>query len=234
MSSTVRRLGWFKAEAARASCSKRWRRSGSAAVEAGSTLIATSRPSLASVARYTSPIPPAPIEAVMRYWARLRPITVDSPGFLARPTAGRGCRNATEVRILQPGPTSEAFQDRDGSLVDDVARVESGVVNLSHDLRTAGLEEEGELLGEVDPFKARSRMSTYEDPKPPWKPRKQAYLRHLPDELSAAGIRFASPLTPAGRSLRERTRPSAAAGAEVLRGETPRTPPLPPGEGECE
>src|SRR5450756_2657873 len=128
----------------------------------------------------------------------------------------------TDVRGV-PGP---------GSLVDDVARVESGVVNLSHDLRTAGLEEEGELLGEVDPFKARSRTSTYEDPKPPWKPRKQAYLRHLPDELSAAGIRFASPLTPAGRSLRERTRPSAAAGAEVLRGETPRTPPLPPGEGE--
>src|SRR5450759_1535827 len=138
-------LGWFRAEAARASCSKRWRRSGSAAVAAGSTLIATSRPSLASVARYTSPIPPAPIEAVMRYWARLRPITVDSPGLLARPTAGRGCRNATGMRILQPGPASDAFQDRDGSLVHDVARVESGVVHLSHDLRAVGIEDESEL-----------------------------------------------------------------------------------------
>jgi hypothetical protein len=33
---------------------------------AGSTLIATSRPSFVSVARYTSPIPPAPIAAVIR------------------------------------------------------------------------------------------------------------------------------------------------------------------------
>jgi hypothetical protein len=44
-------FGWFKAEAERASCSKRWRRSGWPAMEAGSTLIATSRPSRVSVAR---------------------------------------------------------------------------------------------------------------------------------------------------------------------------------------
>jgi hypothetical protein len=86
----------------------------------------------------------------MRYCARLRPITVDSPGLLARPTAGRGCRNATGMRILQPGPASDAFQDRDGSLVDGVDRVEGGVVNFFHDLRGAGLEEESGLLGEVD------------------------------------------------------------------------------------
>ena len=36
--------GWFSADAARASCSKRRRRSGSAATPAGSTLIATVRP----------------------------------------------------------------------------------------------------------------------------------------------------------------------------------------------
>ena len=34
--------------------------------EAGGTLIATSRPSLLSVARYTSPIPPSPSLAVIR------------------------------------------------------------------------------------------------------------------------------------------------------------------------
>src|ERR1700737_1763062 len=67
-------FGWFKAEAERASCSKRWRRPGSEAVAAGSTFKATSRPSRASVARYTSPIPPAPIEAVMRYCESVRPI----------------------------------------------------------------------------------------------------------------------------------------------------------------
>jgi hypothetical protein len=39
------------------------------------------------------------------------------------------------------------------------------------------------------------------------------------------------PLTPTGCSLRE-TRPSVAAGADVWSGETPHTPPLPPGEGE--
>ncbi len=36
------------------------------AISAGSTLRATSRPSFVSVARYTSPIPPAPIAAVTR------------------------------------------------------------------------------------------------------------------------------------------------------------------------
>jgi hypothetical protein len=44
----------------------RRRRSASFEKEAGSTLMATSRPSLASVARYTSPMPPAPMAAVMR------------------------------------------------------------------------------------------------------------------------------------------------------------------------
>ena len=53
-------LGWEKAARARASSSKRARRSGSAAKLAGSTFRATSRPSLVSWARQTSPIPPAP------------------------------------------------------------------------------------------------------------------------------------------------------------------------------
>ena len=38
----------------------------------GSTLAATSRPSFVSVARQTSPIPPAPILAVMRWTGSLR------------------------------------------------------------------------------------------------------------------------------------------------------------------
>src|SRR5262245_45077095 len=53
-------LGWFKAEAARASFSNRFRREGSEATSAGSTLMATSRESRVSRARQTSPIPPAP------------------------------------------------------------------------------------------------------------------------------------------------------------------------------
>lgn len=47
----------------RASSSKRARRSASDATSAGRTLTATSRPSRASRARYTSPMPPAPIGA---------------------------------------------------------------------------------------------------------------------------------------------------------------------------
>jgi glucose-6-phosphate isomerase len=47
------------------------------------------------------------------------------------------------------------------------------------------------------------------------------------ENLAQAG----QPPHPAGRSLRE-LRPAVAAGTDVLRGETPRTPPLPGGEGE--
>jgi hypothetical protein len=63
---SVTMLGWLSAATARASRSKRARRAGSESRSAGSTLMATSRPSFASVARYTSPMPPAPIAAVIR------------------------------------------------------------------------------------------------------------------------------------------------------------------------
>ena len=53
-------LGWFRAEADRASFSNRFSRSWSEASASGSTLIATSRARRVSRARYTSPIPPAP------------------------------------------------------------------------------------------------------------------------------------------------------------------------------
>ena len=58
-------LGWFRAEAERASCSKR--DSVRPRESSGSTLIATSRPSRGSRARYTSPIPPAPSGARISY-----------------------------------------------------------------------------------------------------------------------------------------------------------------------
>ena len=54
-SKTVRMFGWLSAATARASRSKRASRSGSHATDAGSTLIATSRRSRGSRARYTSP-----------------------------------------------------------------------------------------------------------------------------------------------------------------------------------
>src|SRR5712691_10453389 len=63
----ARMLGWLSAATARASCSKRRSRSVSAANDTGITLIATSRPSRGSRARYTSPIPPAPSGARTSY-----------------------------------------------------------------------------------------------------------------------------------------------------------------------
>ena len=62
----VTMCGWLSAAMARASRWKRARRSGSRATSGGRTLSATSRPSLVSVARYTSPMPPAPMAAVTR------------------------------------------------------------------------------------------------------------------------------------------------------------------------
>ena len=59
-------LEWLREASSFASRSKRARRSASPATSAGSTLIATSRPSVVSVARYTSPIPPWPMRELMR------------------------------------------------------------------------------------------------------------------------------------------------------------------------
>ena len=57
-------LGWFSAASVCASRVNRASRSGSLANASGSTLSATSRPSVVSRARYTCPIPPSPIKAV--------------------------------------------------------------------------------------------------------------------------------------------------------------------------
>ena len=56
----VTMFGWLSDASERASRSKRASRSASPATASGRTLIATSRPSFGSLARYTSPIPPAP------------------------------------------------------------------------------------------------------------------------------------------------------------------------------
>src|SRR6187397_66910 len=66
-------LGWFSDARVLASRSNRARRSASCANASGSTLIATSRPRFLSVARYTSPIPPAPSGTPMVYAPRRVP-----------------------------------------------------------------------------------------------------------------------------------------------------------------
>src|ERR1051326_29078 len=64
-------FGWFNAEAARASRSKRSH--DVPARDSCNTLTATSRPNLVSRARYTSPIPPAPIRPRISYGPSFSP-----------------------------------------------------------------------------------------------------------------------------------------------------------------
>src|SRR6516165_664761 len=69
----VQILGWLSAEAARAS---RWNRSrvcGDAVKASGRTLMATPRSRRVSLARYTSPMPPAPSEDWISYGPRRAP-----------------------------------------------------------------------------------------------------------------------------------------------------------------
>src|ERR1700693_3466777 len=78
-------LGWLREEADRASFSNRFNRSASDASSAGSTLIATSRRSLGSFARYTSPIPPAPMGARISYGPSREPAVRDTlAGIIGR------------------------------------------------------------------------------------------------------------------------------------------------------
>src|SRR5260370_8833457 len=71
-------LGWLGDDSTLASTSKRERRSGSRARAAGSTLIATSRSSLVSRARYTSLMPPARRGARISYGPSLVPGVISS------------------------------------------------------------------------------------------------------------------------------------------------------------
>ena len=98
-------FGWLRAAAARASCSKRRSRSASAENDAGSTLMATSRLSRVSRARYTSPMPPAPSGAASRTGRAAsrsaRAIRI-AEVYAPVPAAGRadasrhGCENVSE------------------------------------------------------------------------------------------------------------------------------------------
>src|ERR1700688_1861652 len=74
-------LGWLRAEADRASCSKRSSRSLSSENIAGRILIATERSRRVSRARYTSPIPPAPRGDSISYGPSLVP---GARGMVAR------------------------------------------------------------------------------------------------------------------------------------------------------
>src|SRR5437762_795741 len=67
-------LGWLSAPIAFASRSNRASDGGSLVRDAGRTLIATSRPSRASCARYTSPMPPEPMGPVISYAPRRVPV----------------------------------------------------------------------------------------------------------------------------------------------------------------
>src|SRR2546430_14787418 len=60
-------FGWLSEEAACASLSKRRNREASAEAAAGRILIATSRPSRTSFARYTVPMPPRPSSSRISY-----------------------------------------------------------------------------------------------------------------------------------------------------------------------
>src|SRR5712692_9438889 len=69
--------GWDNADIVFASRSKRWRTSGEEERCSGNTLTATVRSSRVSRARYTSPIPPAPIGERTSYGPRRAPAEMD-------------------------------------------------------------------------------------------------------------------------------------------------------------
>ena len=87
-------LGWFSEARTFASLSNRASRSGSVTNASGSTLIATSRSRPVSLARYTSPIPPSPILAVIEYGPSAAPgssvIDLFPARFLGRSKALQG------------------------------------------------------------------------------------------------------------------------------------------------
>src|SRR5262245_38471816 len=90
--------GWLSEASTCASRLKRASRSGSLANASGRTLMATSRFRRASRARYTSPIPPAPISAVISYAPRRVP-GVRLMGYVRRVdyTEGRVRHDESEV-----------------------------------------------------------------------------------------------------------------------------------------
>src|SRR5882762_2468927 len=121
----VTMLGWLRAEAARASCSKRRKRSLSEENAVGRILIATPRSKRASRARYTSPIPPAPSSSTISYGPSLVPevraiahaIIFPGKGLAVGPTVldgwstirKLGAKEVTRISPLGAGPCAPAF-----------------------------------------------------------------------------------------------------------------------------
>src|SRR6266481_8293066 len=95
----VQILGWFKADAARASRWKRSRDCESLAKSSGKNFSATKRPSLVSWALYTTPIPPPPNFSVIRYWPRVSPIM---DGFCAG-ILSAGVGQSQRIGVLNRG-----------------------------------------------------------------------------------------------------------------------------------
>ena len=89
--------------ARRASCASRWKRatrSASCANASGRTLIATSRSSRVSRARYTSPMPPAPSSAPTSKTPTRCPVSAAGPGASA--CGGDGADRRLEKRRASP------------------------------------------------------------------------------------------------------------------------------------
>src|SRR5262249_40524832 len=138
-------LGWFKADAARASFSKRFNREGSAETSAGRTLIATSRARRVSRARQTSPIPPAPSGPSVSYGPSRTPVA-----RLKRNPSERDLdRGAEEPRVLARLDLAVVgIVRRDGRVVEVVGiadRLSDRVVDVL--LRAGLVVEEVEEIG---------------------------------------------------------------------------------------
>jgi hypothetical protein len=105
---TERMLGWSRVAMARASASNRRNRSESLANPSGRTLMATSRPSLVSRARYTSPMPPAPSGARISYGPSLVPAVSAIGSHHYSPTNGPCSRSDNSGWIVgQPEACAE-------------------------------------------------------------------------------------------------------------------------------
>src|ERR1700688_171196 len=92
----VQMLGWFRADAARASRRKRSNANGSCAVSSGRDLRATSRPREVSSALYTTPMPPEPSGPSTRQWEIVWPVKEeDDPDWLTPRVGSCAATSAT-------------------------------------------------------------------------------------------------------------------------------------------
>ena len=165
----------FGCEMAATARASRWNRrnaSGSAATLSGSTLIATSRPSRASVARYTSPIPPAPSWDTMRNGPSRDPATKVIWLFSATGVHPEHCR----VEALYPFPPN---------YLANIASAQPGVPVPSS--RTAG-HTSGRLWKRTPKSPARTRRPSRTRGRCPRRPRR----RHLVRYARCAGRRRAA------------------------------------------